>query len=288
MSANAMRIKAQIKNLSKKKYIKAQVLLQNYMFERFLERLSMSEYKDKFILKGGMLIAAIVGMDARTTMDLDATVRGLPLSEESILMVITEICSLPVQDEVTITARTIAPIRPDDIYGGYRVKLTAVYDTIETPFAIDISTGDVITPQAVKYTIHGILDDGKEIEVWAYNIETVIAEKIETVLRRSTLNTRARDYYDIFILSTTQTYDAALLKEAVWATAEHRGTIGQISDIQTLLAAISDSPELKNMWEKYRREFDYASSITYEQVISALRDVCALLQSSQNRRLGSQ
>ncbi|MDR2446741.1 MAG: nucleotidyl transferase AbiEii/AbiGii toxin family protein [Treponema sp.] len=277
MSANAMRLKAQIKNLAKKKNVKAQVLLQNYMFERFLERLSLSEHKDRFVLKGGMLVAAIVGMDVRSTMDLDATLRNLPLTEESIQKAMTAICSFPVRDEVTINMGTVSPIRLDDVYGGYRIKLTAVYDTVEIPFAIDISTGDVITPQAVKYTFRGIFDEDKQIEIWAYNIETVMAEKVETILRRSTLNTRPRDYYDVFILSTTQNYDAALLKEAISATAEHRGTKEQISDIQTLLTIITDSAELKQMWEKYRREFDYASDISYAQVMQALRDVCAAL-----------
>ena len=277
MSANAMSLKAQIRNLAKKKNINAQVLLQNYMFERFLERLSLSDYKEKFVLKGGMLVASIVGMDIRSTMDLDATLRGLPLTVDSITNAITAICAQPVQDEVTLNIGTISPIRPDDVYGGYRVKLTAVYDTIESPFAIDISTGDVITPQAVKYTFRGIFNEDKQIEIWAYNIETVMAEKIETVLRRSTLSTRPRDFYDIFILSTTQTYDAALLKEAVSATAGHRGTTDQISDIQKLLAIIAGSAELKQMWEKYRREFDYASDVSCERVIKALSDVCTVL-----------
>ena len=277
MSANAMSLKAQIRNLAKKKNIKAQVLLQNYMFERFLERLSLSEYKDKFVLKGGILVAAIVGMDARSTMDLDATLRNLSLTEESIDKAMDAICTVPVQDEVTIKLGTITPIRPDDVYGGYRIKLMASYGSIETPFSVDISTGDVMTPGAVKYTFHGIFDEDKQIEIWAYNIETVMAEKIETVLRRSTLNTRPRDYYDIFILSTTQTYDAALLKEAVSATAAHRGTTEQIADIQSLLTIISESTELKQMWDKYRREFDYASDISYEQAIKALSDVCVTL-----------
>ena len=169
-----------------------------------------------------MLVAAIVGMDTRSTMDLDATLRGFPLTEESIRMAITAICNFPIQDEVTLTIGTVSPIRPDDAYGGYRVKITAVYDTIETPFSVDISTGDVITPQAVKYSFCGIFDEEKQFEIWAYNIETVMAEKIETILRRNILNTRPRDFYDIFILSSTQTYNAAHLKEAVSATAAPR------------------------------------------------------------------
>jgi len=277
MSANAMSLKAQIKNLARKKNIKAQVLLQNYMFERFLERLSLSEYKDKFVLKGGMLVAALVGIDIRSTMDLDATLRGLPLTVENISKTINDICAHPMQDEVKMNAGSINPIRLDDVYGGYRVKLTAIYDTIETPFAIDISTGDAITPQAVKYILRGIFDEDKQIEIWAYNIETIMAEKIETILRRSTLSTRPRDFYDIYILGTTQTYDAALLKEAVSATAKHRRTMDQISDIQALLKIITASAELKQMWEKYRRDFDYASDISYEQVIETLNDVCMAL-----------
>jgi predicted nucleotidyltransferase component of viral defense system len=278
MSAGAMSLKAQIRNLAKKKNIKAQVLLQNFVFERFLERLSLSEHKDRFVLKGGMLIAAIVGMDMRSTMDLDAMLRGLSLTEENIRNSISEICSFPVQDEVVMTMGAISPIRADDVYGGYRVKITSVYDTIETPFSVDISTGDVITPQAVKYTFRGIFDEEKQIEVWAYNIETIMAEKIETILRRNTLNTRPRDFYDIFILGTTQSYDKALLKDAIVATASHRGTAGQIADEPALLEMIAESAELRQQWEKYRKEFDYASDITYEQVLKALSGICAILQ----------
>jgi len=274
MSNAAMSLKARIRNLAKKRNIKAQVLLQNFMFERFLERLSLSVFKDKFVLKGGMLIASIVGIDARSTMDLDATLRGIPLAEESIRDAINSICSYPIQDDVTLTIGTIAPIRPDDIYGGYRVKITAVYDTIETPFAVDISTGDVITPWPVLYTLQSIFDLEKSIELWAYNIETVLSEKLETILSRTTLSTRARDFYDIFILSTTQPYDIALLKEAFAATAAHRGTTDQFADISTVLELIEASMELRQMWDKYRKEFDYAAVITYEQVVEALINVC--------------
>jgi len=273
MSINAMSFKAKIRNLASKKNVKAQILLQSYMFERFLERLSFSEYKDKFVLKGGMLISAIVGIDTRTTMDLDATLRDLSLTEESILRVMTDICTVFVDDDVDLTLGTINFIRQDDKYGGYRIKITAKYDTIETPFSIDISAGDVITPRPVKYTFRGILDEEKEIELWAYNIETVLSEKVETTLRRNTLNTRARDFYDIFILCTTQTYDEALLREAFIATVHHRGTAEQISDILDILKQIENSAELRQQWEKYRKEFNYASDISYEQVIDTLKAV---------------
>ena len=277
MSKGAMSLKAQIRRLAKSKNVKAQVLLQNFMFERFLERLSSSEYKDKFILKGGMLIAAIVGIDVRSTMDLDTTLRGLPLTNESIYNTMNAICSFPIEDDMTLTVGTVTPIRPGDIYGGYRVKLTAVYDTIEIPFTVDISTGDVITPHPVKYTFRGIFDEEKSIELWAYNIETVLAEKLETILSRTTLNTRARDFYDIFILGSTQPYNAALLKEAIAATASHRGTTEQIADIHALLKLIEDSVELRQMWDKYRKDFNYAENIVYEHVIESLRNICKAL-----------
>jgi predicted nucleotidyltransferase component of viral defense system len=280
MSKAAMSLKAQIRNLAKKKNVKAQVLLQNYMFERFLARMSLSEYRDKIVLKGGALIAAIVGMDARATMDLDAMLRGLPLSEEGLRDIVNTICSVELQDDVILEVGVISPIRHDDVYGGYRVKIKAYYDTIETPFAVDFSTGDVITPSPVKYSIEAIFDAEKKIELWAYNLETIMAEKIETVLRRSTLNTRARDFYDIYILGTTQIIDKTLLKQAIAATAAHRGTTEQIADVPAIVEEIRDSTELRMIWEKYRREFDYATGISYEQAIEALRGVCEKIAAS--------
>jgi hypothetical protein len=173
MSSKAMSLKACIRNLAKEKNVAAQTILQNYMFERFLERLSVSEHRDKFVLKGGMLIAAIVGLDTRSTMDLDTTLRNLPLNAESVRNTVETICAVPIDDDVSFAFADISPIRPDDIYGGFRVSLNASYDTIETPLSIDVSTGDVITPEAVRYVFGGIFDKNVRIELWAYNIETV-------------------------------------------------------------------------------------------------------------------
>jgi len=277
VSREAMSLKAQIRNLAKEKNVVAQILLQNYMFERFLERLSLSEYKDSFILKGGMLISAIVGIDTRTTMDLDATLRGVALAEENILKTMNAICSIQIDDGVLLMVDGVTPIRADDEYGGYRTKITARFDTIEAPFTVDLSAGDVITPSPVKYTFRGMFDEKKEIELWAYNIETVISEKLETILRRSTLNTRPRDFYDIHILYTTQKYDPVLLKEAFVATVHHRNTTEQVSDISVTLEKIEGSTELRQMWEKYRREFAYATDISYGSVIESLKETCKAL-----------
>ena len=269
--SKAMSLKAKIRNIAKQKNIPAQVILQNYMFERLLVRLSASEYKEKFVLKGGMLVAAIVGLDNRATMDLDATLKNLPLTPDAIRSALEQICAIPLDDGVVFEIGTISPIREDDIYGGYRVMLNARFDTLLTPMSIDVSTGDAITPHAVQYNFSEIFDDEKSYELWAYNIETVMAEKVETILRRSVFNTRPRDFYDAYILTTTQKFDKAVFTDALRATATHRGTAQQIADVPGILHNIEESPELRAMWDKYRKQFAYAQDITYEQIMNAVR-----------------
>lgn len=273
MSSNAMSLKARIKNYARENKIAAQVVLQNYMFERFLARLSRSEYKDKFVIKGGMLIAAIVGLDTRSTMDLDTTLKNLPLTKEEILKAVDTIRRIDLGDDVSFEIISIEPIRDDDPYGGYCVRIDAFYDTIKMALSVDISTGDVITPSAILYEFNGIFEEDLKIELWGYNIETVLAEKIETILRRGVFNTRPRDYYDVYILSTTQQYDRLLFEEALAATADHRGSTNSIMDRAGIMERISKSENLQGMWEKYRKRFAYAESIGYEDIIRALNDL---------------
>ena len=269
--SKAMSLKAKIRNIAKQKNIPAQVILQNYMFERLLVRLSASEYKEKFVLKGGMLVAAIVGLDNRATMDMDTTLKNLPLTPEAIRSALEDICSIAFDDGVVYEIGTISPIRKDDIYGGYRVMLNARFDIMLTPLSIDVSTGDVITPHAVQYNFSEIFDDEKSYELWAYNIETVMAEKVETILRRGIFNTRPRDFYDAYILTTTQKFDITVFEDALKATANHRGTTDQIADVPSILYNIEESPELKTMWDKYRKQFSYARDITYEQIMNSIK-----------------
>ena len=269
--SNSMSLKAKIRNIAKQKNIPAQVILQNYMFERLLVRLSASEYKEKFILKGGMLVAAIVGLDNRATMDLDTTLKNMPLTPDAICSALEQVCATPSDDDVSFEIRTISPIREDDIYGGYRVMLNAKFDTLLTPLSIDVSTGDAITPHAVQYNFSEIFDDEKTYALWAYNIETVMAEKIETILRRGVFNTRPRDFYDAYILTTTQKFDKAVFTDALKATAAHRGTTQQIADVPSILRNIEESLELKTMWDKYRKQFAYAKDITYEQIMDSVK-----------------
>lgn len=269
--SKAMSLKAKIRNIAKQKNIPAQVILQNYMFERLLVRLSASEYKEKFVLKGGMLVAAIVGLDNRATMDMDTTLKNLPLTPEAIRSALEDICSIAFDDGVVYEIGTISPIRKDDIYGGYRVMLNARFDIMLTPLSIDVSTGDVITPHAVQYNFSEIFDDEKSYELWAYNIETVMAEKVETILRRGIFNTRPRDFYDAYILTTTQKFDITVFEDALKATANHRGTTNQIADVPSILHNIEESPELKTMWDKYRKQFSYAKNITFEQIMDSIK-----------------
>ena len=271
--SNAMSLKARIRNIAREKNIPAQVILQNYMFERLLVRLSKTEYKDRFVLKGGMLVAAIVGLDNRATMDLDTTLKNLPLTPEAIEKALKEICAVRCDDDVTFEIASLSPIRDDDIYGGYRVSLNAKYDTVTTPLSIDVSTGDAITPNPVRFTFNEIFEPENEFELWAYNIETVIAEKVETILRRGVFNTRPRDYYDIYILATTQEYASAVFKDALEATAKHRGTAEQIAGVDGILNNISQSKELRSMWDKYSKQFAYASKIDYGQIILVLKEL---------------
>lgn len=269
--SNAMSLKAKIRNIAKQKNIPAQVILQNYMFERLLIRLARSKHKDKFVLKGGMLVAAIVGLDNRATIDLDTTLKNLPLTPESIKAALSEIFEIPCEDEITFEISNIAPIREDGIYGGYRVMMMAKYDTLLTPLSIDVSTGDAITPHAVEFTFYEIFDEDKSYKLWAYNIETILAEKVETILRRTVFNTRPRDFYDAYILATTQKFQKSTFKGALQATAEHRGTAGKISDVDQILKNISESNELQAMWSKYRKQFSYAKDITYENILIELK-----------------
>ena len=266
-----MSLKAKIRNIAKQKNIPAQVILQNYMFERLLTRLSVSEYKEKFVLKGGMLVAAIVGLDNRATMDMDTTLKNLPLTPEAIRCALENICDIAFDDGIVFEIGTISPIREDDRYGGYRVMLNAKFDTLLTPLSIDVSTGDAITPHAVQYNFSEIFADEKSYQLCAYNIETVMAEKVETILRRGVFNTRPRDFYDVYILTTTQKFDKTVFADALRATASHRGTTPQIEDVPDILHNIEKSPELQTMWNKYRKQFTYAANIEYDRIMAVLK-----------------
>jgi predicted nucleotidyltransferase component of viral defense system len=270
----AMQLKAKIKNMALENHVPAQAVLQNFMMERLLERISISKYKDKFILKGGMLIASLVGIDNRTTMDMDASLQGYPLSEVAIRRALSEICALELDDGVTLVWNHIVRIREDDEYGGYRVAITARFESINTPLKIDITTGDVITPAAVRYAFQSNFES-KMIEIWAYNIETILAEKVETILRRSVLNTRPRDFYDVYIIIKThgQAIRKRIFTTALNATSEKRMSLEALRDKEKIILTIQSDVVMRQRWERYCEDNYYANGIAFDNVIAALINI---------------
>jgi len=264
---NLRQIKDLIKNMSKDKNINAQILLRNYMLERLLERVSLSEFKDKFILKGGMLVAAIVGVDMRSTIDMDATIKSYPVSMESIKSAFDDILSVPLDDGVKIELKKIEKIRDEDDYNGFRVSLEALMDNARIPLKVDITTGDKITPKEVVYTFDLLLED-RSINILAYNIETVIAEKLETIIARGIANTRMRDFYDVYILLKLQgnSIDKILLSKAVIGTSEKRGSLNVLSDGDLTLKEVFSSNISYNHWIRYQKKYSYADDISWNDV----------------------
>jgi predicted nucleotidyltransferase component of viral defense system len=270
---NAMSLKAKIRNIAKAKNVSVQVVLQNFFFFFFFDRLSRSEYREIFILKGGLLIATMAGLDARSTMDMDATIRSLPLDEEHIRNAIDAVCIVPLEDGIVYQTTGITFIREDDEYGGFRVSLDALYENINAPLSIDITTGDAITPNPVKRIFKSFFNDTDQFELWAYNTETIMAEKVETILRRSVGNTRPRDFYDVYLITKTQHFDHDIFHQALSATSAHRKTTEKISNEPEILKSIEESPILRNQWEKYQREYSYAKDITFEDTLQAIKDL---------------
>ena len=267
----ATQLKALIRNISKQKKVNAQILLRNYMLERLLERISISKYKYNFILKGGMLIAAIVGIDTRSTMDMDATIKGVPVSKETIKGMFDEILDVNINDSVEISINSIDDIRDEVEYAGFRIGLNTNFDGIKQTLKIDITTGDTITPREVEYKFNLMLEN-RTIEVLAYNLETVLAEKLETIISRGTTNTRMRDFYDIYILTKLQAdnINPKLLIEALKETAKKRGTETLLDNKALIASEISSSSILQDFWTKYQKKYDYAEDVSWSDVISAV------------------
>lgn len=272
MIKTARQLKDLIRNLSRKNAADAQVLMRNYMMERFLERISLSEYRDKFILKGGMLVAAMVGLDARSTMDMDATIKGANVNVEDVERIIGEIISVPIDDGVAFQIKSISEIMDEAEYPGIRVTMTTFFDGVRTPLKIDISTGDAITPKEVQYSFRLMLED-RSIAVWAYNLETVLAEKLETIITRATTNTRMRDFYDIFILEQLygDTLNKQVLLNALLATARRRGTEQHLKAASEVFDEVENNSYMQNLWTAYQKKFSYASDLKWNTVMAAVR-----------------
>ena len=268
---NAMQLKAIIKNIAKKKNISASLVLQNYVLERFLERVSLSQYRDNYVVKGGFLIASMVGLDSRATMDMDATIKGYPVNEESLQKMIEDIIAVPVSDDITFRFMSIGEIREDDEYSGYRVALRADYGKMAVPLKLDITTGDKITPREIEFSYKLLMED-RSINILAYNLSTILAEKLETVVSRGDQNTRPRDFYDVFILTKLRagSIDMADLNAALKATSEKRGTTELMKKYHEIMQVVKNSDVMKRQWDNYRKDFDYATGIEFEDTCDAV------------------
>lgn len=279
MIKTARQLKDLIRNLSREKSADAQILMRNYMMERFLERISLSEYRDKFILKGGMLVAAMVGLDARSTMDLDATIKGANVNVEDIENLISSIVTVPIDDGVKFQLKSISEIMDEAEYPGIRVSMSTTFDGVVTPLKIDISTGDAITPREVRYSFKLMLED-RSIDIWAYNLETVLAEKLETIITRTTTNTRMRDFYDIYILEQLHgtTLNPKILHDALLATAHKRGSEKYLNQAEEVFDEVENDSVMQKLWGAYRKKFSYASDLEWDVIMKAIRRLYVLCE----------
>lgn len=274
MIKTSRQLKDKVRNMARGDSAKAQLLIRNYGMERFLERVSLSEHRDNFILKGGMLVSALVGLENRATMDIDTSIRNMPLDTIAAKAMVEEIIAVPVDDNIRFEINDFGTIMDDAEYSGVRISLNAFLDATRIPLKIDISTGDAITPAAVNYQ-YKLMFEERYITLWAYNLETVLAEKIETVLSRSVLNTRLRDFYDLYVLQDTGLeIDKATLAAALTATARKRGSEQALALYERTLDEIRISPLMREQWKRYQEKNNYAAGIVWDDVISDIRALC--------------
>lgn len=273
MFSNANSFKAKIKNMAKDRGISAQQLQQNFLIEQVLKLIAKSSYKDSFIVKGGYLIGQLIGLDKRTTMDLDVTLKGTALSQENLITIFEEILS-DSDDVFSFEVDKLEPIRQDDEYGGFSLKLNATFDTLREVVFIDITTGDKITPREITYSMPSLFTN-ESIEVWTYNLETVLAEKLETIISRGVASTRPRDRYDLFTLYHIRKDEINfdVLREALANTVEKRGSKEAIDIWESQLNSIETDEYQKQLWTRYQRQFKYAQDISFEKSVQIVREL---------------
>lgn len=265
-------IKGRIKSVAKQNNADARTLMRIYMMERFLERLAQSEYRDNFIIKGGILVTAMIGVAHRSTMDIDTSMKNLNLSAEDALRVVNQVKDIDLDDGVSFDVKDISNIMDEMEYPGIRVTMNANVGRLITPLKIDISTGDVITPRAIEFNYDLLLED-RSISLWSYNLETILAEKLQTVLARGILNTRMRDFYDIRMLLDTyeDKVNKVVLKDAFAATCNKRGTDHLQEQAEEIIKIIEADEQLQVLWRAYQKKYSYAAEIDYASVINGVR-----------------
>lgn len=275
-------VQVKSKEIEKKYNMTYYEVLQRFMFERILERISVSKYKDNFILKGGLLLSAIFGIDNRTTKDMDTLIKGIDISSDKIVDVLNEILSIDLNDGVKFSIVDITDIREEDEYGGNKYYIVGRLENLRVNLEIDVSTGDKITPRELKYGYPSIFDDSK-ILISVYTIETIIAEKLETILKRGTFNSRMKDYYDVYIFynKMRNMFDTQLLMKAIYNTFEKRDSIEYLNDYTKIIKSIGESDRIKNLWNKYVSKNKYVDYVNFEAVINSIDGLLDLIDLSE-------
>jgi len=271
---NIESIKGKIRSLAEKKNLKSQEVLQIYFFERFLERLSKSNYKNNFVIKGGFLISSLIGIENRTTMDMDTTIKGIPLKEEKIKEIVDEIININVDDGIKFEIKDISYIREEDEYENFRISLIANVGKTKNPMKLDLTTGDAITPREIEY-IYPCIFNKEDIKIMAYPLETILAEKYETIIRRNITTTRMRDFYDLYTLYKLKKdeIDYKILKEAIERTSKKRGSQEIMKDYEEIIEDIKDDSYLRSLWEVYLSENKYIGDLSFDKVVDVVRIV---------------
>lgn len=272
MIKSAIGLKAKVRNISKGDSKTAQAMIRIYFMERFLERISLSEYKNQFVLKGGMLVSSLIGINLRTTMDIDTTVKALPLSKEELEKIILEICEVPLEDNVSFRIVDMETIMDEFDYPGIRIYMEALLEKLRQPIKIDVSTDDVITPGAIEYK-YPLLFEERDICLYTYNIETLLAEKSQTIISRGLANTRMRDFYDLYEMVQKLEFSWDIYKQAFDSTCKKRETIFSKEKVDTELKNLSKSKETEKMWNQFKRKNSFVENIKYSEMIKIISEI---------------
>lgn len=272
-------IKGAIRNISKKTGVNANSLLQMCLFEGILEKISKSKYKNHIILKGGLLISSLIGVEMRSTLDMDTTIRGLPINEENISKILHEILEITIDADIVYRLIKLERIRKEDLYEDFCATISCRYGKINANLNIDITTGDIITPKEIQYSYEKILEEGN-ISILTYTIETIIAEKFETISSRNITTTRARDFYDLYMLYKLykSKIDRNVLKEAITLTSQHRNSFSLVLQYKEIVKLFYQSNSLKNLWDKYIQNNPYANKISFDDTISIYEEIGSILE----------
>ena len=273
-------LKAKVANMAMTTNIPNKYLIQNFMFEALLKRISLSKYKDNFIIKVGLLLSSIFGVNLRSTMDLDTTIKGLQLSKDTIIKVVNEIINIDINDNIKLEIENIKDIRKEELYSGFNINLKAEFDGLKTNLMIDITTGDVITYKEIEYKYITLFDD-EVIDIMSYNYETILAEKFESIISRNIDNTRMKDYYDLYMFVNLKwnEINKKILIKAIINTAKNRETLDYINNCGRYLELISDDLRLKSLWNNYQNNYEYAKNISFQDTINSIKKINEILVS---------